>query len=326
MVSPTPQLASLPCMLETPNHPFRWTDLDTLGIPEFTLRRWLQDGRVRRVLRNVYCPGSMPDDVATRARCAKLTLPDDAVLCDRSAAWLWGVNAFAPDERLELPDLEVAVEPGGNRPRGQGVRGVRRDLVAAEIVTVHGLRVTSPVRTALDLACRRGRWGALAVLDGFMRTCGISGDELTAGLARFGGRRGVTQARDLVPRATGLSESTGESWTRGVIIDAGLPVPTPQFEIAVDGVVRYRLDLAYPQWRIAVEYDGEEFHGVDRRDDDEARRRWLREHGWCVIVVRKDQLSGAAREDWLVALASVINSRSSRDKVLYARRPEPWVQ
>ena len=115
--------------------------------------------------------------------------------------------------------------------------------------------------------------------------------------------RGVIQLRQLIEIAHALSESPGESATRLVIIDAGLPAPELQHWVTVNGVPTYRLDLAYPAHRVAVEYDGREFHdSPEQRARDAARRRWLREHGWTVIVVTKDDLaSGSSR--WLDLLA-----------------------
>ena len=117
-----------------------------------------------------------------------------------------------------------------------------------------------------------------------------------AELERFAGRRGVIQLRQLIEIAHELAESPGESATRLAIIDAGLPPPELQHWVTVNGVPTYRLDLAYPAHRVAVEYDGREFHdSPEQRAKDAARRRWLREHGWTVIVVTKDDLaSGSA--------------------------------
>ncbi|QIX26826.1 DUF559 domain-containing protein [Nocardioides sp. JQ2195] len=310
--------------IHPPNHPFRWRDLRTLGIPEFTLRRWLDSDVVRRLLTGVYCSTELPDTLELRARCVALVLPDDAVVCDRTAAWLWGVNAHDPDDRFGVPDVEVAVPPGHPKPRRNGVRGMERDLKSSETASVFGVSVTTPVRTALDLACIRGRWGALAVLDAFMSEHDLAHKDFALGLTRFKGRRGVTQVRELYPLATPLSESPGESWTRGVIIDEGLPMPEPQVEITANGVLMARIDLAYRRQRVAVEYDGEEFHGEEQRDHDESRRTWLREQGWHVIVIRKEQLSGPARADWLAELGRVLGERSARVKRLYARSRLPW--
>ncbi len=96
------------------------------------------------------------------------------------------------------------------------------------------------------------------------------------------------------------SESPGESRTRLAIVDAGLPVPEPQCWVFVDGRPTYRLDLAYPHARVAVEYDGREFHeGDDQRAADEQRRSWLREHGWTVIVVTRDSFSPEVVDRWI---------------------------
>ena len=91
-----------------------------------------------------------------------------------------------------------------------------------------------------------------------------------------------------------------ESWTRLEIIDEQLPAPQPQVWVFVPGYGLVRLDLGYEERKIAVEYDGEEFHSSDAdRAADRARRTALRQAGWIVIVVRKDGFAGPAREAWL---------------------------
>ena len=83
-----------------------------------------------------------------------------------------------------------------------------------------------------------------------------------------------------------------------------MPAPQPQFWIKVNGVEKYRLDLAYPRWKIAVEYDGEEFHSSpEDRDQDERRRTWLRRRGWIVIVVTKEDFRRSSKRR-LVAASS----------------------
>src|SRR3546814_5086551 len=96
-------------MIEPPTSPFLWSHLDDLAIAPFTLRRWLQDGRVRRVLRGVYVSSLLPDTLEMRARCAALVLPTDAVLCDRSAAWIWGRSEEHTSELQSLMRISYAV-------------------------------------------------------------------------------------------------------------------------------------------------------------------------------------------------------------------------
>ena len=177
----------------------------------------------------------------------------------------------------------------------------------ADIVTLHGVRVTTVLRTTLDLGCKLRRRHALASMDGLLRVGGLTADDLRPELARFWGRRGVVQLRDLVERADPDAESPGESWLRLAIVDAGLPKPVSQYWVRVSGVDVYRLDLAYPRLRVCAEYDGEETHSdADQRAYDDRRREWLRDRGWTVIVVRHADLFGESLDRWLGELRAAI--------------------
>lgn len=115
----------------------------------------------------------------------------------------------------------------------------------------------------------------------------------------FRGRRGVVQLREPVQVADAQAESPGESITRLAIIDVGLPAPQPQYWIGVAGRRLPRLDLAYPRSRVAVEYDGREFHDSDEhKEADRRRRQWLRDHGWTVIVVDRNSFTPDALAAW----------------------------
>ncbi len=268
---------------------------------------------IRRVMRDLYVPLDFPDTLSDRASAARLVVPPHVAAVDGTAAWIWGVDTRQPWELDVPPPVELFSLRGHDRLRRPEVRSGVRDLTESDLTTIEGLSVTVPVRTSLDLACRRSRPAALAAMDGFARVQGVGVPELTRLLPRYRRRRGVVQARQLVPLVDGRAESPGESFVRLAVDDAGLPTPEPQFEVMVRGVVIYRLDLAYPHLRICVEYDGEEFHSsAAQRDADERRRRWLRDHGWVVIVVRKDGFKGAALDQWLHELREAIRDRSRR--------------
>jgi hypothetical protein len=163
----------------------------------------------------------------------------------------------------------------------------------------------------MDLGCRLSRRSALAALDAFMRMHGITRDDMDRLLPRYRRRRGVIQLRQLIPLADPKSESMGESWTRCAIHDAGLPTPELQYWITIGGRLVYRLDLAYPHARVAVEYDGEEFHeGEEAERSDEVRRKWLRDHGWTVIVVDKDSFTDEALAAWTRELREALRIRA----------------
>lgn len=283
-----------------PDRPFTFRQAEELGISRHQLRTLVDSGRLRRVFTNVYQRHDLPDTVENRAAAATLILPPFGVVADRSAAWIHGVDAFDYRELEILPPLEVRVlrhHPARNR---KSMAGGTRDLDPIDVMTVGGVRVTTPLRTAMDLGCHLSGSSALAALDQFMRIHGITYGDLDAELPRFRRRRGVVQLRKLIVWASPLAESPGESWTRYYMERAGLPTPTLQFSIVVNGRELYRLDHAYPHHLVCVEFDGRLFHDSDEaRAADEARRTWLREHGWTVIVVTKDDLGPEARGRWL---------------------------
>lgn len=279
-----------------------------LGWTRRRLQRAVDDGRVRRVLRGVYVDAGVPDSIDLRTAAAGLVLPPTMVVCDRSAAWLHGVDHWEPSALDVPPDLEV-VARSGTRTRLAGTRGALRTLTADDVMELAGVAVTTPLRTAADLACSRGRLGAAAVLDQFARAHGVTPEELRAITARFAGRRGVTQLRELGRDACGLLESPGESWVRRLMMDHQLPSPTPQVVVQLpEG--QFRLDLAYPRLRIAVEYDGEEHHSSpEDRERDRLRREALARAGWIVVVVRKDQLRGPGLDQWIRQLRAAVAER-----------------
>lgn len=290
--------------------PFTFSQANATGITRDLFRLLLAEGRVRHVLREVYVRNDLPDTIEMKASAIALVAPAHAVICDRTAAWLWGVDAFRHWELDMLPPLDTYVLRGNSRIRRPETCGGERDLRCDDVVVIGGMRVTTPLRTSLDLGCRLSRYEALAVMDSFARLHDVGPAELRALLPRYRRRRGVVQARELVRLVDPRSESAAESFVRLVIHDHGLPAPEPQYWVTVGGVAAYRLDLAYPRLRIGVEYDGEDFHSSEEdRGRDRRRRTWLRDNGWLVIVVRKDDLRGASREAWLHELRTALAAR-----------------
>jgi len=120
----------------------------------------------------------------------------------------------------------------------------------------------------------------------------------------------VIQLRQLVTLADSRAESPAESWTRLVMHDRGLPPPQPQFAILEAGRERYRLDLAYPFHRVCIEFDGKAFHdSPQQRAADAKRRDWLRQHGWIVIVITKDDFSSSRIDAWVALVWDALRSR-----------------
>lgn len=262
------------------------------------------------MLRGVYVPASLEETYDVRVACLAKAARPHTVFVDRTAAWLWGVDAYRPAERVGAVPLDAFVIRGHTRVRRPGVHGGQRELSRQDWVGVRGVRVTTPLRTAVDLACGLSRYEALAAVDALIHQHGLVRDDLQRLLPRFRGRRGVVQAREIVSVCDPRSESQGESFTRLALLDDGLPYPAIQLWVLDEhGRRRYRLDHAYEEARVAVEYDGEQHHSsAADRARDARRRTWLSERGWTVVVVTKDDLAQARREVWLGKVRSALRA------------------
>lgn len=292
---------------EIPDFPFTTLQARRWGWRTDDLTAAVKDRRLVRVLTGVYVRSDVPLDAMLRAKAAALVVSSHTVICDRTAAWILGVDAFRFAELDVMPPLDTYVLRGCRATDRPECDGGSRDLQPQDWVFIGGVRVTTPVRTALDLGCKLPRRQAVAAMDALMRVHGFTTADLMRELPRYFRRRGVVQLRQLVPLVDGLAESSGESWTRLEIADHGLPLPVAQHWVNVDGVPTYRLDLAYPRARIAIEYDGEQFHTQpEDRERDRVRREWLRDHGWRVIVVDRFSFSDDAAAAWIGELSSYL--------------------
>lgn len=295
-----------------PDFPFTRKDLSRLGVSESVLRRALRVGVVRTPVRGVYLRTDLGDDLETRARVVARAASPHHVVTDRTAAWLHRVDAHVRGEHVGVPPVETCALRGHEPTAAAGSDARTRDLRPEDIMEIHGVRVTTPLRTALDLGCCLRRREAFAVLNDFARQYGFTAEDYVRGLGRYRRRRGVVQLRGLVGLVQPKVESQRESWVLLEIAEASLPLPEAQVWVDVDGVRAYRLDFAYLDRLVCVEYDGEDAHGSEeQRAHDEERRAWLRAHGWIVIVVRKGDFTGAALDRWLGELRAALDPASA---------------
>jgi hypothetical protein len=245
-----------------------------------------------------------PETTEMRAQAVAKVVRPHHVVTDRTAAWLHGIDVHVNAERDGVPPIETCALRGHEPTAIAGIDARTRDLHPDDVMTVHGVRVTTPLRTALDLGCCLRRREAYAALNVFAVRFGFNAADYERALVRYRRRRGVVQLRALVSLVDPRLESERESWVFLSIRDAGLPLPQPQYWIDIDSVPTYRLDFAYPRLRVCVEYDGIDFHErtAEQKDADRRRRQWLRDNGWTVIVVRRGDFKPAALERWVAEL------------------------
>lgn len=293
---------------ELPTTPFHLRDVAAHGLTRHRVQQAMVEGLLVRVTRGVYRRSDLPDDVTTRARAIACAITAHHVAVDRTAAWLHGVEMLTLDEQVLLPPVETCALRGRNPTRRPEVDGRTRDLLSEDVMEVAGIRTTTPLRTALDLGCNLRQREAFAAMCLLARQHDFTATDLTRELPRFRRRRGVVQLRSLVPLVDPRVESHREAWTLLEIVGSGLPTPELQWWIHVDDVATYRLDFAYPLVRVCVEYDGFDHHlrtpDQIRYDDD--RRRWLKDHGWVVIVVRRGDFTGSSLAGWVRELRDAL--------------------
>ncbi|MGJ0120339.1 type IV toxin-antitoxin system AbiEi family antitoxin domain-containing protein [Williamsia sp. MIQD14] len=225
------------------------------GFTDDEIRRELRDGRLSRVQRGVYvAPATRSPEAAHRlaAIASAETSPARAILSHQSAAAMHGLSMLRPD-------LQRVHTTNGNLTGGWRT-SVRQDHVGLladhELTTVDGVLVTSLERTAVDVArtTRGGFAAALAVFDSALRL-GADREEMTGALDAS--RRGVGPARRALSLADGAAENPGESWSRALMIEAGLPAARLQHTF-VDGhgndVARTDFDWS---GRLVGEFDGD---------------------------------------------------------------------
>lgn len=166
--------------------------------------------------------------------------------------------------------------------------GSQESLGEPDIARLGSVRVTTPLRTTFD-ALRLLRGPDLLVVADAMTHAGLVTlkdlREYFATHHRLRNLRVGEQLLDLVEPAT---ESPMESRLRWELHVAGLPRPVVQFEVWDAGAFVARLDLAYPERKIAIEYDGA-WHWERRRHDDRRRDR-LRALGWTVLVFSAEDI------------------------------------
>ena len=293
-----------------PREPFTRADLD---LSETALRGGLRSGELRSVVRGVFVASEAPDTIDLRALAVAKVVQPHHVVTDRTAAWLHGVDVHAYAEHDTVPLVETCALRGHEPTTLPGVDGRTRDLQARDVMTLHGVPVTTPLRTALDLGCCLRRREAFAAMVALARAHQLTADDFVRELGRYRRRRGVIQLRALVGLVDPRIDSQREAWVFLEIAGAGIPLPTPQHWVEIDGVPVFRLDFAYPKARVCVEYDGFEWHETsdEQREHDRRRRQWLGDHGWTVIVVRRGDFTGEPLDRWLRELREALRSAYS---------------
>jgi hypothetical protein len=277
----------------------RTEELRALGVG----RGELDGPRWRTPYRGVHTPALVEPGCSTQRiyDAAELLVPGAAV-GGWAAAHLLGavaLDGLGPDGRHEEP--VVLLTPTRQHPCPRpGVRVFRSRLGPDDVCDVDGIPVTSPLRTAFDLARATTVERGLVAVDAFARAARLDLVSLDRYVRRHPRYRGVPVARSVVELCDPRARSAGESRLRFVwLVEAGLPRPevNPLVVNAVGAVVAMT-DLLDTGAGLGGEYDGSTHRELDEHTSDNAREEELEALG--LVIVRATSLDVGPKRPGLV--------------------------
>lgn len=281
--TPTPLPDDLPAVL-------RLDAAARLGLSRGVLR----GSRFEHAGRDLYVhKASLPLSLLDRCRALAMVVHDDAVFSHATAALL---NAQPVPLRLQQADVvHVSRARDDIPPRRLGIFEHEMELPPDHVCVRHGLRVTSPARTMLDLANELSLVELVAIGDVVVGQELATREQLRRLAAWARGRRGVTRFRRALPHLDGRAESPPESYLRVWLAECRLPRMTPQVPVRDSrGVEVARPDLLNDEFQVVGEYEGAYHRDRDQFAADIARRERLVSLGFDVVQVEAGMLARPA--------------------------------
>lgn len=244
------------------------------GMPEHVVDERVRSGHLVPGPAGVYRVGGAPATLRGRQWSGLLACGEEAVLGHGTAAQ---VRGYLLDEQR----IEVIVPPHVLR-RHAGIRVRRCVLPPEEVEVVDGLRVTSCLRTLLDVS---GVYGDNKVMHAVDRSLDLRDFDLLAlddclrRHPRRAGRARLLRVLALLPDEGTHARSVLEAHLVHLVWTSDLPRPQVNAPVG-----RYVADLVWPRHGVIVEADGLLWHaGPLARRRDAERQRWLERAGWLVL-------------------------------------------
>lgn len=245
------------------------------------MQRRLRSSELVKIFPGIYSLGA--PDVFTRLRGLDVRCGEQVAVCLGTAAAMFGFDTE------DVTELHVLNAEGHLLREYGGLKVHRRE--GAPLTNHRGRPLTTPSWTAVEVARSLRRPRALATLDAALRSRRCDRRDLLAAAKAQAGRRGIVAVRELIPLARPEAESPMESEARLVMLDGGLPEPVLQYEIVDRDGRLWRVDFAWPDRRVAVEFDGFDWHSSrEALRKDRQKRAALEEMDWRVLSIVSDDV------------------------------------
>ncbi|OBC04806.1 hypothetical protein A5784_11940 [Mycobacterium sp. 852013-50091_SCH5140682] len=230
------------------------------------------------VHQDVYVARGTRPTAVLRAKACWLRSRGHGVLAGFSASAMHGSRWVG----AELPAYIIDT----NRRPARGIVTWSDALDDDEICLIAGMRVTTAVRTAVDLACKFPEATAVPAIDALARATKTKVADIELAAQRHAGRRGIKQARNTIALVDPGAESPRETWLRLLVVHAGYPRPETQYPVYNEfGVLIGEVDMAWPDLKIALEYEGRDHLDPDQLRKDILRVEEMTRADWIVIRV-----------------------------------------
>jgi predicted transcriptional regulator of viral defense system len=248
-----------------------------IGLKPGAIQRRIDAGRLHVIFTGVYAVGHRKVSREGRWMAGVLAGGQGAALGDASAAALHG---FGPDDRREV---HVVAAHGRDR---DGIRFHRRALLASETTTKHGIPVTTPARTLLDLATTAKPQALERALREALFQHATSLPAIRRLLRAHRGDRGARALRTAIQRtedAPGRVRSGPEERFLVYLRKHSFPLPELNVYMRI-GDLEIEADCVWREHRLIAELDHRGTH-ADRRsfESDRRRDRRLQAVGWRAI-------------------------------------------
>jgi putative AbiEi antitoxin of type IV toxin-antitoxin system len=248
------------------------------GLDDDGIAYRIEAGRLFRVHRGVYAVGRPPVVALERAAAAVLACGSGALLSHSSAMALWGMW-----KHWEQP-FEVTVA-GDRRPPGIRIHRCST-LTRRDADCQHGISVTSPARTVLDMAPRLKPRPRTRLINDSRRATLLSLEDLADIVARNPTHPGVRLLRPHLDNPQNPTRSGGEDDFPEFCERYDLP--SPLMDVIVHG---FEVDAYFPDERLIVELDGWPYHrDRDAFENDRDRDATMLAHAIPTVRITYDRI------------------------------------